>query len=539
MAKLQLVKASTDVTVYVFIQDDTATDGSGLTGLVYNSAGLTCYYVRSLAAAAQLTLATQTVTGAHSDGGFVEVDATNLPGVYRLDLSDTIVATGVDSVLVMLKGATNMAPVLTEIQLTDFDLNDGVRGALTALPNAAADAAGGLPISDAGGLDLDAMSTNQTTILNRIGAFTTGGVNTILGFFQALMRSDATTPSDVGGSYDDATDSLQAIRDRGDAAWTTGAGGSDRLLMVDTTIATLASQTSFTLTAGSADDDAYVNCTIVIEDVSTATQKAIGVISAYTGSTKTVTLKYDPGVFTMATTDKVYILAENSLKSTDQNRQLDVTAGGAAGIDWSNVENPTTALDLSGTDIQLVDTTTANSDMRGTDSAALATVATEARLAELDAANMPADLDAVLVDTNELQTDWANGGRLDLILDARASQTTADAIETDTQDIQSRLPAALVSGRIDSDVGAMQAGVITATALATDAAQEIADEMLKRGVSNVEDAADTTSLAGIILAIFESSIAGTTWTIRKTGGATFVTKTVTVDAAADPITGVT
>jgi K+-transporting ATPase c subunit len=60
----------------------------------------------------------------------------------------------------------------------------------------------------------------------------------------------------------------------------------------------------------------------------------------------------------MATTDKVYILAENALKTTAANRQLDVTATGAAGIDWGNVENPTTAVDLSGTDIQLVDTAT-------------------------------------------------------------------------------------------------------------------------------------------------------------------------------------
>jgi hypothetical protein len=44
------------------------------------------------------------------------------------------------------------------------DLDDGVRAGLTALPNAAADAAGGLPISDAGGLDLDAMNTNINDI---------------------------------------------------------------------------------------------------------------------------------------------------------------------------------------------------------------------------------------------------------------------------------------------------------------------------------------------------------------------------------------
>ena len=37
---------------------------------------------------------------------------------------------------------------------------------------------------------------------------------------------------------------------------------------------------------------------------------------------------------------------------------LDVTATGAAGIDWGNIENKTTANDLSATDIQLCDTVT-------------------------------------------------------------------------------------------------------------------------------------------------------------------------------------
>jgi hypothetical protein len=70
-------------------------------------------------------------------------------------------------------------------------------------------------------------------------------------------------------------------------------------------------------------------------------------------------------------------------------------------------------------------------------------------------------------------------------LDART-----DAIEADTQDIQARLPAALVSGRIDASVGAMATDVLTASAvaadaigaseLATDAVQEIADAILDR-----------------------------------------------------------
>ncbi len=52
-------------------------------------------------------------------------------------------------------------------------------------------------------------------------------------------------------------------------------------------------------------------------------------------------------------------------------------------------------------------------------------------------------------------------------------EASAAAIEIDTQDIQGRLPAALVGGRIDASVGAMAADVLTAAALAADAVTEI------------------------------------------------------------------
>ena len=82
-----------------------------------------------------------------------------------------------------------------------------------------------------------------------------------------------------------------------------------------TTIATLNSQTSFTLTAGSADNDAYNGCTITILDASTAVQKCVGVVQDYAGASKTVMLRFDPAAFTMAVGDTVVILAERSLKS--------------------------------------------------------------------------------------------------------------------------------------------------------------------------------------------------------------------------------
>ncbi|HJQ66346.1 MAG TPA: hypothetical protein VJ816_08215 [Gemmatimonadales bacterium] len=52
---------------------------------------------------------------------------------------------------------------------------------------------------------------------------------------------------------------------------------------------------------------------------------------------------------------------------------------------------------------------------------------------------------------------------------------TAATVHSDLDDIQARLPAALVSGRMDASVGAMAANVVTAAALAADAGAEIAD----------------------------------------------------------------
>lgn len=79
--------------------------------------------------------------------------------------------------------------------------------------------------------------------------------------------------------------------------------------------------------------------------------------------------------------------ATGPLQSTVAGRTLDVTATGAAGIDWGNVENPSTSVDLSATAINLCDTVTTNTDMRGTDSAALASNYTAARAGYLDNIN--------------------------------------------------------------------------------------------------------------------------------------------------------
>lgn len=112
--------------VQVFIEDATSPTGAGLTGLVYNSAGLTAYYNRSNASSAvAISLATMTA-GTWASGGFKEVDGTNMPGVYQLGLPDAALASGARSCLVQLKGAANMVPCEVVIDLTTLDVNTSI-----------------------------------------------------------------------------------------------------------------------------------------------------------------------------------------------------------------------------------------------------------------------------------------------------------------------------------------------------------------------------------------------------------------------------
>lgn len=339
-------KATTDVSVVIRIVD--STDGTPETAVEHNTTGIDLEYRREGAVSTDITeVALAALTTAHTDGGIEHIGN----GYYRLDLPDAACATGVDGVLVH-GTVTGMVVIGCYIHLTNVDIFDGVRMGMTALPNAAADAAGGLPISDAGALDLDA-------------------------------RLDAAVSS--------------------------------------------------------------------------------------------------------------------RLAPTVAARTLDVTTGGAAGIDWGNVENPTTTVDLSATDINLVDTCTTNTDMRGTDNAALASVL--GALADAAAAGDPTSADTVMqylkqlinvlvgttgVATFPAEAAPANNVSLSEVLraihadvtglngdvmrgtdsaalatvctearlaelDAANLPATTDNIETDTQDIQGRIPAVgPVEGTADS-----------------------------------------------------------------------------------------
>lgn len=118
-------KATTSQSLYFEILDSTSNTGGRKTGLAYNTAGLTAYYVRNGGAATAITLATlAAANSAWSSGGFKEVDATNMPGIYRLDIPDLSIYYGAESVVFTLKGASGMVQVSSEVQFIDVAVSD-------------------------------------------------------------------------------------------------------------------------------------------------------------------------------------------------------------------------------------------------------------------------------------------------------------------------------------------------------------------------------------------------------------------------------
>lgn len=309
--KLQKLAGATSEIWQVFIQNSALTTGAGLTGLVFNTSGLTAYYHRDTdTTATAVTLATMTV-GTFTSSGFKEIDATNMPGWYQFCPPNAAIAAGAKSCGFHLQGAANMAPLPIEVQLVAVNPDDAVRYGMTALPNVAAEGAGGLYTRGTG-----AGQINQP----------------------------------ANGMIDG-----NVVRWLGTA-------------------------------------------------VSTPTVAGVPNVNAKTwNDLATVALPLIP---------------------TTAGRTLDVSATGEAGVDWANIGAPTTVNNLSGTTVKTA-------------------------------------------------TDVA---------------TAVAVVQSDTDDIQSRLPAALVGGRMDSSIGAVVAGVIAAASFAAgalDAVWSTAARLLTAGTNIV------------------------------------------------------
>lgn len=90
-----------------------------------------------------------------------------------------------------------------------------------------------------------------------------------------------------------------------------------------------------------------------------------------------------------------------------------------------------------------------------------------------------------------------------------------------------------IAATINGDTGG-----ITYNFIVCDTAVLVSNAVMRRDMSNVEDTADEYSLCTLILAGLNSNISNTTRYIKKTTGLEYLNQTVTVDANANPITGV-
>lgn len=173
MAKLLYANGVTSVILRVKIMDSTSTSGGAKTGLTFSSSGLIISTIADNEATATAyteagsTIETITTLGTFAAPTatkcrFKEVDSTNHPGLYELQIADarwTVI--GAKSVIVTVSGVTGAAQVDAEIQLSTVNLN--ASGGKVPATLSSSDVTGNVP-SDAKAIN--AVSTSSVTAVN-------------------------------------------------------------------------------------------------------------------------------------------------------------------------------------------------------------------------------------------------------------------------------------------------------------------------------------------------------------------------------------
>ena len=203
-----LKRGATSNILRVFLPDSTSTSGAGKTGLTNSSSGLIISTIADVEATATTytsaasnveTITTLGTFAAPSSGKarLKEVDATNFPGIYEIQIADARFNVSNATTLLVSVLCTGVAPTFAEVQLVTVDLYDSTRFGLTALPNAAAEASGGLATLSA------AQSSNGTIPVN---------LKTIAGQ-TANAAAAVTFPASIGTSTLDAAGAADAVWD--------------------------------------------------------------------------------------------------------------------------------------------------------------------------------------------------------------------------------------------------------------------------------------------------------------------------------------
>lgn len=348
-----------------------------------------------------------------------------------------------------------------------FRIVSATRGlAGTALPAAAADAAGGLPISDAGGLDLDNRMPVATAITN---------LNTV---FNTDFATNYDATNDVwvarltaSGLQTDAVEEIRNAITGGAYALSTDANGRVRIvdgtaageLDTDSGTVLLRAATEAQIDAIEADTNElqtdWVNggrldliIDAILDDTGTSgvalAANSITAAVVADGAIDRATFAADTGLQTIRSntaqaggTSAITLDASASSTTDFYNGAIVYITGGTGAGQYAIIRdyngttkvatvhpNWRTAPDATSTfalktvgiaDVRLIDTQVVT---------ALASITAGAYIGGTGAAALETTAQSILTDTNELQTDWTNGGRLDLLIDAILDDTGTSGV---------------------------------------------------------------------------------------------------------------
>ena len=167
----------------------------GATGLTASTSGLSARYNRTRTASVSIPLVARTIAQAWTSGGFAEVDATNMPGVYRIDIPDAALAAGADDVTVVVRGASGTNGAVMTVKLS----SGGLTSAQTASAVWDASPTGYTTATNFGGLLVEdhSLAVSTDAMVNQIPNLVwdeARSTHTTAGTFGEYVNAELVTP---------------------------------------------------------------------------------------------------------------------------------------------------------------------------------------------------------------------------------------------------------------------------------------------------------------------------------------------------------
>ena len=193
-AEMTVGHGETSQLIEIFIPDSSSTTGAGLTGVAFGDVSTAFYYCSGAAEVELSGLQTMTL-GTWATEGFIEIDATNMPGWYQFGIPNAALVTGCgDETVFHLEGATDMVPTGFAVLLEVFNHSD-----LEALVDDIGVAGAGL--GDLGGMSTGMKAEVEAEVDDSIG----GGTGTAMTAVPWNASWDAEVESEVDDSVGGGT----------------------------------------------------------------------------------------------------------------------------------------------------------------------------------------------------------------------------------------------------------------------------------------------------------------------------------------------